>query len=90
MKQVFENADKKMNKTINALTSEFAGIRAGRANPAVLDKIMVDYYGSPTAINQLAAISVTEARTLTSLWCTRWKRLSSPLIWELTHRQTAR
>ena len=51
MKQVFENADKKMNKTINALTSEFAGIRAGRANPAVLDKIMVDYYGSPTAIN---------------------------------------
>ena len=65
MKQVFENADKKMNKTINALTSEFAGIRAGRANPAVLDKIMVDYYGSPTAINQLAAISVTEARTLT-------------------------
>ena len=37
MKQVFENADKKMNKTINALTSEFAGIRAGRANPAVLD-----------------------------------------------------
>ena len=40
-------------------------IRAGRANPAVLDKIMVDYYGSPTAINQLAAISVTEARTLT-------------------------
>ena len=65
MKQVFENADKKMNKTINALTSEFAGIRAGRANPAVLDKIMVDYYGSPTAINQLAANSVTEARTLT-------------------------
>ena len=65
MKQVFENADKKMNKTINALTSEFAGIRAGRANPAVLDKIMVDYYGSPTAINQLAAISGTEARTLT-------------------------
>ena len=65
MKQVFENADKKMNKTINALTSEFAGIRAGRANPAVLDKIMVDYYGSPTAINQLAATSVTEARTLT-------------------------
>ena len=67
MKQVFENADKKMNKTINALTSEFAGIRAGRANPAVLDKIMVDYYGSPTAINQLAAISVTEARTLTTV-----------------------
>ena len=65
MKQVFENADKKMNKTINALNLGICRYPCRQANPAVLDKIMVDYYGSPTAINQLAAISVTEARTLT-------------------------
>lgn len=44
---------------------EYAAVRAGRANPAVLDKIMVDYYGAPTAINQLAAVAVSEARVLT-------------------------
>ena len=43
----------------------FSEIRAGRANPAVLDKVKVDYYGAPTPVNQLAAVSVTEARTLT-------------------------
>ena len=47
------------------MQSEFAAIRAGRANPAVLDKVKVDYYGAPTPVNQLAAVSVTEARTLT-------------------------
>ena len=46
------------------LKSEFDGIRAGRANPAVLDKITADYYGVPTPINQMAAISVAEARIL--------------------------
>ena len=54
----------KMQKSIKALESELATIRAGRANPAVLDKIVVDYYGTPTAINQMAAISVSEARIL--------------------------
>ena len=53
-----------MNKSLNALGNEFAGIRAGRANPGVLDKVMVDYYGSPTPINQMAAVSVAEARIL--------------------------
>ena len=47
------------------LETEFTEIRAGRANPAVLDKIRVDYYGSPTPVNQVAAVSITEARTLT-------------------------
>ncbi len=47
------------------LQNDYAAIRAGRANPAVLDKVMVDYYGAPTAINQLAAVSVAEARILT-------------------------
>ncbi len=65
MKQVISNADQKMNKTISALTKEYASIRAGRANPAVLDKITVSYWGADTPINQLAAVSVTEARTLT-------------------------
>ena len=65
MKEILENSKKRMKKSIDALEGEFASIRAGRANPAVLDKVKVDYYGAPTAINQLAAVSVTEARVLT-------------------------
>ena len=59
--KVFEE---KMNKTISVLEQEYASLRAGRANPAVLDKIRVDYYGAPTPIQQIAAVSVTEARIL--------------------------
>lgn len=65
MQEVLTQAESKMKKTISVLTNEYTTIRAGRANPAVLDKIMVDYYGTPTAVNQLAAISVSEARLLT-------------------------
>ena len=65
MKEVFEKSEHKMQKTIGVLESDYAAIRAGRANPAVLDKITVDYYGAATPINQMAAVSVTEARTLT-------------------------
>lgn len=54
-----------MGKTIQKLEGDYAAIRAGRANPAVLDKVTVDYYGAPTPINQLAAVSVAEARVLT-------------------------
>lgn len=54
-----------MGKTVSVLSAEFASIRAGRANSAVLDKIKVDYYGTPTPINQMAAVSVAEARILT-------------------------
>lgn len=64
METVFAFAEEKMEKTVNALKNEFASIRAGRANAAVLDKIRVDYYGTPTPINQMAAISVAEARIL--------------------------
>lgn len=56
--------DEKMTKTLGVLENEYAAIRAGRANPAVLDKIVVDYWGTPTKINAMAAISVSEARTL--------------------------
>ena len=51
--------EEKMTKTISVLREELAAIRAGRANPAVLDKLEVDYYGVPTRINQLAAVSVS-------------------------------
>ena len=64
MKEQMNIAKEKMQKTIKALESEFGTIRAGRANPAVLDRIFVDYYGSPTPINQMAAISIAEARIL--------------------------
>ena len=56
--------DEKMQKTIRVLSTEYGAIRAGRANPAVLDKITVDYWGTPTKINAMGAISVSEARTL--------------------------
>ncbi len=65
MKDVFDKAESKMKKAVGHLQEEYAAIRAGRANPAVLDKIMVNYYDTPTPINQLAAVAVTEARVLT-------------------------
>ena len=55
----------KMEKTMRNLEGELASIRAGRANPHVLDKITVDYYGTPTAINQVANVQVPEARMIT-------------------------
>lgn len=64
MKEHLVEFDTKMTKTMNNMRGEFSSIRAGRANPAVLDKIRVDYYGTPTPINQMAAVSVSEARIL--------------------------
>ncbi len=61
---VMDNAKERMNKTISVLQQELGGLRAGRANPQVLDRILVDYYGSPTPINQLSNISVPEPRML--------------------------
>ena len=65
MQTVFKTAEEKMGKTVSVLNAEYASIRAGRANAAVLDKVKVDYYGTPTPINQMAAVSVAEARILT-------------------------
>ena len=56
--------DEKMGKTMNNLAEEVGGIRAGRANPHVLDKLRVDYYGTPTAIQQVANVSVPEPRMI--------------------------
>lgn len=64
MKEHLKLYEDKMEKTLNNLLEEYAGIRAGRANPHVLDKIKVDYYGSPTPIQQVGNISVPEARII--------------------------
>lgn len=64
MKETINAAGEKMDKCIKALEREFTTIRAGRANPAVLDKVTVDYYGVPTQINAMAAVAVAEARVL--------------------------
>lgn len=64
MEELFNKTKERMDKSINALKSEYDSIRAGRANAKVLDKVYVDYYGTPTPINQMAAISVAEARVL--------------------------
>ncbi|MDD6395655.1 MAG: ribosome recycling factor [Acutalibacteraceae bacterium] len=65
MKKVIDDMKVKMEKSIDVLDSEYKKLRAGRANPAVLDKVSVDYYGVPTPVNQLAVVNVPEARTLT-------------------------
>lgn len=65
MKKVIDDMKVKMEKSLDVLDSEYKKLRAGRANPAVLDKVNVDYYGAPTPINQLAVVNVPEARTLT-------------------------
>ena len=57
--------DTKMQKTIEVVKSNFASVRAGRANAGVLDRIMVEYYGTPTPLNQVAAIASPDPRTLT-------------------------
>ena len=59
--QVYED---KMNKSLDSMMREFASIRAGRANPHVLDKLRVDYYGTPTPIQQVGNVSVPEPRML--------------------------
>ncbi len=64
MNETMKPYDTKMQKSYNNLLAEFGSIRAGRANPHVLDQIRVDYYGAPTAIQQVANVSVPEARMI--------------------------
>lgn len=94
MKQIKENAKTKMEKSINVMLSDFAGIRAGRANPSVLNKVQVEYYGAMTPVTQMAAVSVAEARVLVishgiSQLSSLSKRLSRLLISASIHRMTA-
>ncbi len=60
----YTNIEEKMNKTISVFSENLAEVRAGRANPAILNKVKIDYYGTPTPINQVAGISVPEARLI--------------------------
>ncbi|MBR5155904.1 MAG: ribosome recycling factor [Clostridia bacterium] len=60
-----KNAETRMDKAINALENDLATIRAGRANPAILDKVTVEYYGVPTPIQQVGTVAIPEARTIT-------------------------
>ena len=69
MPEILDIATDKMNKTISVMKQEYNSLRAGRANPQALDRIMVDYYGTPTPINQVGNISVPEPRMLIiALW----------------------
>ena len=77
MNEIFAKAEEKMNKSLNNLAAEFAAIRAGRANPSVLDRVSADYYGCPTPINQMAAVSVPEPRCLL---ITPWDKSTLSLI----------
>ncbi|MBQ7741285.1 MAG: ribosome recycling factor [Eubacterium sp.] len=65
MEALFEKTNSRMEKCLDSLDRDFQVIRAGRANPKVLNNIVVDYYGTPTPLNQMAAISVPEPRLLT-------------------------
>ena len=91
MKEVNKEFDAKMQKTIDVVMSDFASVRAGRANAAVLDKITVDYYGAPTPLNQVAAISSPDPRSLGIAPCSRpLKRPSRPPISASIHRMTVK
>ena len=60
----YTNIKEKMEKTISVFSEKLSEVRAGRANPAILNKVKIDYYGTPTPINQVAGISVPEARLI--------------------------
>ena len=60
----YKNIEERMNKTISVYEEKLSEVRAGRANPAILNKVKIDYYGTPTPINQVAGVSVPEARLI--------------------------
>lgn len=76
-KEIIKDAENNMKKTIEVIKKEFASMRAGRATPALLDKILVNYYGTMTPVNQLANITVPEARLLV---VQPWDKSSLPEI----------
>ena len=75
--EFLQDADERMGKTLDALANTFGKIRTGRANPSLLDGITVDYYGVATPLNQVASVSVEDARTLL---LAPWER---PLVVEI-------
>lgn len=61
---LMKSQEEKMNKTLDGLKKDYASLRAGRATPSLLDKVMVDYYGTPTPVNQVATVTVPEPRMI--------------------------
>ena len=82
LKDEYKVYEDKMKKSIDSVSADFASVRAGRANAAVLDRIMVDYYGSPTPIQQIAAISSPDPRALVIQPWDRSIRLNFPQLTE--------
>lgn len=81
VKNEFEKYESRISKALEHLKSELLTVRAGRANPQILNKIVVDYYGTPTPLNQMANITVPDARTLMiSLWDTSLLKEVSKVI----------
>lgn len=64
LEELFLFGEEKMEKAVNQLKREFGSIRSGRANPMILDKVMVDYYGAPTALRQMSQVTVQDGTTL--------------------------
>ena len=64
LEELFLFGEEKMEKAINQLKKEFGSIRSGRANPLILDKVMVDYYGAPTQLRQMSQVTVQDGTTL--------------------------
>ena len=64
IEEIVKSTEEKMDKCVNQLKKELANVRTGRANPMILDKVLVDYYGAPTGLRQLAQVSVSEGTTL--------------------------
>lgn len=77
LKEVIKETEDKMKKSIEVLRKDLSTLRAGRANPAILQKVMVDYYGTPTPINQMANVSAPEPRLLT---IQPWDKTIAPAI----------
>ncbi|MBR3457169.1 MAG: ribosome recycling factor [Selenomonadaceae bacterium] len=64
IKEILKKQEERMQKSLDALKKEFASLRAGRATPALLDKVVVDYYGTPTPVNQVAKVTIPEPRMI--------------------------
>jgi ribosome recycling factor len=77
MSNVLKDAEVRMHKSIEALKQDMSKVRTGRAHPSILDHVRVDYYGTPTALNQVANVSVADSRTLA---ITPWEKKMIPAI----------
>ena len=93
--EILKDTSKRMDKSIKVLRDDLAGIRAGRANPKLLERVLVDYYGTMTPVNQLANISVPEPRLLViSPWDVNTlpeiEKAIQNLIWASTQRMMAK